>query len=143
VTFSCVIDGVALPCASPFTWPQQLADGDHSLQVSGTDLGGRTSASSLVSFRIDTTAPQTKIVAHPRKRLVTRTRARAVFRFSSSEGGADFLCKVDKAAYKQCGKRLVKRFKVGKHVLRVKASDAAGNVDPSPAVFRFRVVRAR
>ena len=141
-SFSCAIDGIATGCSSPFVWPQPLADGVHSLQVSGTDLGGRVGVSPAVNFKVDTTPPRTKIVAHPPKRLRTsRARARAVFRFRSSEGGADFRCKVDKSAYRKCGKRLVKRFKAGPHVLRVKARDAAGNVDQSPATFRFRVIR--
>ena len=142
VGFSCTIDGASLPCGSPFTWPQQLADGWHALLVNGTDLGGRVGASSVVSFKVDTKPPRTKIVAHPPKQLLTRSRARAraSFRFRSSEGGKEFRCKVDKKAYRKCGKRLVKRFGVGKHVLKVKARDAAGNLDPSPAVFRFRVI---
>ncbi|MDX6624723.1 MAG: hypothetical protein QOE75_2655 [Solirubrobacterales bacterium] len=142
-SFTCVVDGLATACGSPFTWPQALSDGVHALVVSGTDLGGRVGTSPTVSFRVDTRPPRTRIVAHPPKRLLTRSRgARASFRFRSSEGGNDFRCKIDKRAYRKCGKRLVKRFPVGPHVLRAKARDAVGNLDPSPAVFRFRVVLA-
>jgi len=35
----------------------------------------------------------------------------------------------------------VRWFLVGRHVLRVKGRDAAGNFDPTPAVHRFRVKR--
>jgi hypothetical protein len=143
VAFACAIDGVSLPCASPFTWPRPLADGGHLLVVSGTDLSGRVGASPAVAFRVDTKPPRTKIVKHPPKRVLTRSRARLSFRFRSSEGGRSFRCKIDKTAYRPCGKRLVKRFGVGKHVLRVRARDAAGNLDPTPAKFRFRVVLAR
>jgi len=142
VSATCSIDGATVACGSPFTWPQALADGRHSLLVSGTDLAGRFGVSPEVSFKVDTRPPRTKIVAHPPKRLLTRSRAKARFRFRSSEGGADFRCKVDRTAYRKCGKRLVRRFAVGPHVLRVRARDAAGNLDPSPAVFRFRVVFA-
>lgn len=143
VSFSCAIDGVATACGSPFTWPQRLADGRHSLVVSGTDLSGRVGASPAAVFKVDTRPPRTKIVTHPPKRIRTaRPRARAVFRFRSSEGGKRFSCKVDKTAYRRCGKRLVRRFPAGDHVLRAKARDGAGNLDPSPAVFRFRVLRA-
>ncbi len=141
-SFSCAIDGAVVACGSPFTWPQPLADGPHVLQVSATDLGGRVGSSPLVGFTVDTTPPRTRIVAHPRKRLFTkRARARAVFRFRSSEGGSDFRCKIDAKPYRRCGKRLVKRFAIGRHALRVKARDGAGNLDRSPAVFRFRVIR--
>ncbi|HZO05280.1 MAG TPA: S8 family serine peptidase [Solirubrobacterales bacterium] len=141
-TYSCAIDGVAMPCASPFTWPQPLGDGPHSLVVGATDLAGRVGSSAAVGFTIDSKAPQTTIVKKPPK--VVRTSnfgARVVFRFRSSERGARFRCKIDKTGYRKCGKRLSKRFTLGAHVLRVKAADAVGNLDPSPAVYRFRVVR--
>ncbi len=141
VAFACTIDGVGFPCVSPFTWPQPLPDGKHLLVVGGTDLSGRVGASSVSSFKVDTKPPQTKIVKHPPKQVLTRSRARLTFRFRSSEGGKSFRCKVDKAAYRPCGKRLVRRFAVGEHVLRVRARDGAGNTDPTPARFRFRVVR--
>lgn len=141
-TFSCAIDGVALPCASPFTWPQPLGDGPHSLVVGATDLAGRVGSSAAVGFAIDTKPPQTKIVKKPPKVVRTRSAgARVTFRFRSSEGGSNFRCKIDKKGYRKCGKRLNKRFSIGAHVLRVKAVDAVGNLDPSPAVYRFRVVR--
>ncbi|MGE0066824.1 MAG: S8 family serine peptidase, partial [Solirubrobacterales bacterium] len=142
VAATCTIDAVSLPCASPFAWPRRLADGRHSLAISATDLGGRVGASAVAGFKVDTKAPRTKIVKRPPRQLPTRTRARASFKFRSSEGGKSFRCKVDRAAYRACGKRLVRRFAPGKHVLRVKARDAAGNTDPTPALVRFRVIPA-
>ena len=142
VAFACAIDGAAAACSSPFTWPQALADGAHTLQVSGTDFAGRAGASAPVSFRVDTTAPRTKIVKHPRKRVRARSRTvRAGFRFRSSEGGNNFLCRFDRRPYRPCGKRLVKRFGLGPHVVRVRAIDTVGNADASPARFHFRVLR--
>jgi hypothetical protein len=35
----------------------------------------------------------------------------------------------------------VRWFGLGFHGIRVKAVDAAGNVDPTPAVYRFQVQR--
>ncbi len=140
VTASCAIDAVSLPCSSPFTWPRRLADGRHTLVVTVTDRGGRIGASAATSFKVDTKPPRTKIVQRPPRQLPTRFRARASFRFSSSEGGRSFRCKVDRGTYRPCGKRLVRRFAPGKHVLRVRARDAAGNTDQTPALFRFRVV---
>jgi subtilase family protein/Big-like domain-containing protein len=142
VTASCAIDAVSLPCGSPFTWPRRLADGRHALVVTGTDLAGRVGTSAATSFKVDTKSPRTRIVKHPPRQLLTRSRARARFKFRSSEGGKSFRCKVDRGAYRACGKRLVRRFPPGKHVLRVRARDTAGNTDPTPALFRFRVVFA-
>jgi hypothetical protein len=36
---------------------------------------------------------------------------------------------------------LSRRFDAGKHFVLVKARDAAGNIDRTPAVYRFRVKR--
>lgn len=67
--------------------------------------------------------------------------AKAVFRFGSDEAGVSFLCKFDRAVFRGCRRRIVWHVELGRHVLRAKARDADGNVDPSPAVFRFRVER--
>ena len=64
-----------------------------------------------------------------------------VFRFRSDQSGVTFLCKVDKSAFRGCGAKITRSFKPGKHVVRVKARNAAGLVDPTPAVFRFRIER--
>ncbi len=143
VAFSCSHDGLPpQPCASPYIVPAVLADGGHGFAVSGTDLGGRVGSSGVVTFRIDTTAPRTKIVKHPRKLIRSRhRRARAIFRFRSSEPGSTFVCKVDRELLKPCGRRLGLRLKAGRHAVRVRARDAAGNFDPTPAVFRFRIKR--
>lgn len=89
-------------------------------------------------------APQTFFLTRPAKVLRTANRsARALFRFGSSEAGVTFLCKFDRKPFRRCGKRIVRRFGLGRHVLRVKARDQAGNTDPTPAVYRFRVRRVR
>ncbi|HEX3239963.1 MAG TPA: S8 family serine peptidase [Solirubrobacterales bacterium] len=141
-TASCTIDAMSFPCGTPFTWPRRLADGRHSLVVSATDLGGRVGASVATSFRVDTKPPRTRIVKRPPRLLLTRSRVKVSFKFRSSEGGRSFRCKVDRGPYRDCGKRLARRFGPGEHVLRVRARDAAGNTDPTPALCRFRVVFA-
>lgn len=90
----------------------------------------------------DTTAPETFFLRHPSHTIRTATRrARAVFRFGSDEANVEFLCRIDRGAFRRCGARIVRRFTVGRHVVRVKARDAAGNEDATPAVFRFKVRR--
>jgi len=71
-----------------------------------------------------------------------RTRGRsasATFSLGSNEGGSTFLCRVDNGSTKACPARFTRRFRLGSHVIRVTARDAAGNTDQSPAVFRFTV----
>ncbi|MDX6605119.1 MAG: hypothetical protein QOF23_1628, partial [Solirubrobacterales bacterium] len=87
-------------------------------------------------------APTTRFTKHPAKTVRTRGRtARVVFRFGSDQPGVTFLCKIDGAAFRVCPAKLVRRFALGRHTLRVKARNAAGRTDATPAVFRFRVER--
>ena len=106
----------------------------------GEDLAGRVGISRTVTFIVDTVAPRTSFRRKPRRTLRTRTRrARAVFRFASNEPGSTFTCRVDGGLVRFCPQRLVRRFGVGRHVMRAMAVDAAGNVDRTPATFRFKV----
>jgi hypothetical protein len=84
----------------------------------------------------DTTAPETKI-DKSRLRIATRT---ATFWFSANEAVQGFQCQLDKGSFKPCGSpRTYKRLKPGKHAFRVKAVDAAGNIDGSAAVAKFKI----
>jgi len=86
--------------------------------------------------------PATFFRRHPPKVLRTEgPTARAVFRFGSNEAGVTFLCKFDRAVFRTCRRKIVWHAEPGRHVLRVKARDGDGNVDPTPAVLRFRVER--
>jgi subtilisin family serine protease len=101
-----------------------------------------SSSTSLPAPPPPPTAPNTTILKHPPR--VVRTRgntARVGFRFGSDQAKVTFLCKVDKARFRSCGRRISPRFAIGRHVLRVKAVNSAGLADPTPAAFRFRVKR--
>src|SRR6476646_6598579 len=88
-------------------------------------------------------APSTSFAQHPPATVKTNgSGARLVFRFRSDQADATFLCNVDKAGFKPCGAKLVRRFSLGRHLLKVKARGDTGLVDPSPALFRVRVVAA-
>ncbi len=85
----------------------------------------------------DVTPPQTRL----RRTQFNRGRRKATFRFTS-EKGAQFLCKLDARPYKLCASpKTIQALKPRRHVFRVKARDRAGNVDPTPAVKRFRTKR--
>jgi hypothetical protein len=87
----------------------------------------------------DTTAPNTTITRRPRNRA-QKTVAR--FRFISTEAGSTFQCKVDRKRFVPCRSPRTVRARRGKHhVFRVRAIDAAGNVDATPALDRWTVLR--
>lgn len=85
----------------------------------------------------DTTPPQTRLLSHPAKKTGKKT---AKFVFSTNES-ASFRCKLDHGAFKLCtSPDLYKALKPGAHVFKVVATDAGGNVDPSPATVTWRVI---
>lgn len=87
----------------------------------------------------DTTAPTTSFTKKPGKRV---TKRKVRFGFTSDDAGVTFSCKLDKGAWRPCTSPKTLRVKVGKHRFSVRATDAAGNTDATPATFRFTRVRA-
>lgn len=84
----------------------------------------------------DTTPPNTTIT----KAKINQARHRATFRFFSSEPGSTFFCKLDKKAFAPCrSPKTYKHLKRGKHKFQVEARDAAGNLDASPAIKKFKL----
>jgi hypothetical protein len=86
----------------------------------------------------DATAPETTIAKRPLNALA-RTTAR--YRFASDEAGSRFECKFDRKPFRACtSPKRYRRLDQGKHVFRVRAVDAAGNVDASAAQDSFRIL---
>lgn len=89
-----------------------------------------------------TKAPATFISWRPPRVVRThRRRARVVFRFASDPAAPTFLCKLDAGRFATCGSPFVRMLAPGPHTLRVEARSAAGLLDPTPAVYRFRIER--
>jgi hypothetical protein len=86
--------------------------------------------------------PRTRLTAHPPAVVRSHRRWRRIaFRFASDEAGSRFRCKLDRGPYRGCSSPRSYRVETGRHAFRVFAIDPAGNHDPTPGVFRFRVVR--
>ncbi|HEX6687732.1 MAG TPA: hypothetical protein VF085_03605 [Solirubrobacterales bacterium] len=82
----------------------------------------------------DQAAPETMIV----RRDVRPGRRRATFAFRSSETAGTFLCKLDARKLSSCAPpKAYFGLASGSHVFKVRAVDAAGNADPTPAAARF------
>ena len=102
----------------------------------GSNNGGGNGGGSNPSK--DITPPETKILKGPPKKTHKTT---VKFKFSSSEAGSTFQCKLDKKPFKKCvSPKKYKKLKPGKHVFKVRAIDKAGNVDPTPAKRKFTVL---
>jgi hypothetical protein len=84
----------------------------------------------------DTTPPRTTIESKPR----VPGRGHSVFRIASSEPGSTFECKLDDRPFRPCGERIdYPNLKPGRHRFQARATDQAGNTDPTPAKTGFRV----
>jgi hypothetical protein len=85
----------------------------------------------------DETPPTTKIKSGPSG---TVRRQMATFRFTSTEIDSTFLCRFDRRPWRSCeSPKIYRNLKESRHVFKVKATDGAGNSDPTPAKRRWRV----
>lgn len=85
---------------------------------------------------LDCEPPETRI-----KGKKKTTMERAKFKLRSDEPDSTFRCKLDKGRFRRCKPRYrTKPLDPGKHKLKAKATDPAGNEDPSAAVKRFEVI---
>ncbi|WP_404362435.1 Ig-like domain-containing protein [Corallococcus coralloides] len=122
-----------------WSYPVQatLADGSHTLSATSTDAAGNTSPPVSLTFIIDTDAPDTTIESGPAQ---PSNSASATFEFSSTGGGIGYECSVDDAAFSACDSPFtLDNLSEGEHTLAVRAVDAAGNADPTPAEYTWTV----
>lgn len=134
--FECQLDGGSfLPCSSPAAY-QGLADGAHTFAVRPIDGVGNVGAAVSHAWRIDATAPETRVASGPRSRT---TSVGATLTFAATEQ-ASFQCKLDAAAFAPCASpKSYSRLRRSAHTFQVRAIDPAGNVDPTPAVYRWTI----
>jgi hypothetical protein len=65
---------------------------------------------------------------------------KAKFAFSASEAGSTFECKLDKAGFALCtSPQKYRHLDAGHHKFKVRATDGAGNLDPTPAKEKFKI----
>jgi hypothetical protein len=117
-----------------------LQDGTYSYTVTTTDAAGNESQGSPISLTIDTAAPETTVENKPAS-LVNS--ASATFTFSSSESGSTFECSLDGVPFASCTspKTVPDQGSLaeGPHTFRVRATDAAGNTEATPAIHPWTV----
>jgi hypothetical protein len=138
--FQCRLDANASsPCSSPRTIAP-LSDGNHLFRVAAIDAAGNHSKPKRVQFTIDTVRPGLKIKG-PSQVRTRGSRASASFNLRASEG-VSRQCRVTSAGFKPCLKRYrTPKLAMGPHVLKVRATDRAGNVTAKRK--RFKVVQAK
>ncbi|HYO71609.1 MAG TPA: Ig-like domain-containing protein, partial [Archangium sp.] len=123
-----------------FTPTTDLSDGPHTVQAVSEVLAVRSLRSAINTFTVDTGAPDTTIVSGPSGFTRQNT---ATFEFSATEMGVTYECSLNGADFTPCPASLTLNELVeGAYTLLVRARDAVGNVDESPATRSFRVTGA-
>jgi hypothetical protein len=139
VDFTCSIDGVRLQrCTSPFL-AGPLAEGVHALTVTATDrAGNRDLTPATTRWRVDRSAPDTTLTGAPD---AVHPATEATFDFESPDSDAiGFECALDAAAFAPCVTHLrVSGLADGPHRFAVRAFDALGLTDETPASVDFEV----
>jgi Tol biopolymer transport system component len=145
-------EGFVSFCSSPISYTQQStssSEGGGGGEGGGGQTGGGSSGQ-IAPKKTSTLAPPSSAPAYltPHTRITfapaAKTRKRnPVFRFMDETGqeGTRFSCKLDRGRWKRCSSPLrLKRLKRGRHVLEIKAVNAAGTPEPRPAKRVFKVV---
>jgi CSLREA domain-containing protein len=137
-TFECALDGGGyVSCISPMAYTD-VADGSHTFEVRATDAAGNTDPTPASrGFTIDTDPPETTIVSGPTDPTDDPT---PTFEFSSDEPGS-LECRMDTGPWEDdCTSPFTAPTLVdGLHAFEVRATDLAGNTDPTPASLPFTV----
>ena len=137
-TFECKLDsGSFAACSSPQTY-NGLSEGNHSFQVRAKDLAGNTDQTpASFSWMIDIIPPATTITANP---PATTNSTSATFEFTSTEAGSTFACNLDGAGFTTCASpQSYNSLAGGNHNFQVRAIDAAGNFDTTPASYNWTI----
>jgi hypothetical protein len=137
--FECAISGGDSDgdCHSPYQPAANLGDGPHTFTLTAIDKYGN-SASATRDFSVDASAPDTRFDSLPPEVVDTSTPS---FSFASDDPGATFTCRFDTGDFFECTSPVIPEppLQNGDHTFEVIATDAAGNVDQTPALFRFTV----
>jgi hypothetical protein len=92
----------------------------------------------------DVVPPDTSVVggAGGNGRVLAAKPKKNNVRFKANEAGSAFKCKLDKRKAKPCRSPYkARKLKAGKHVLKIRAADLAGNRERKPAKVRIKIRR--
>jgi hypothetical protein len=148
LSYECRLDaGAFAPCPSGGKSYGPLGDGRHQFFVRavfhGTlDAAGVTHRSAEASYgwTVDTTAPETTITSGPADGATIADIA-PTLEFTANEPDPRFSCRVDAEPAVPCASPFTSpTLSDGQHTVAIAATDAVGNVDPTPATRTFALM---
>jgi len=141
-SFECKLDaGSFAACTSPQNYTS-LSQGSHTFEVRAKDGAGNVDATpASYTWTVDAIAPDTQILTNPTN-PTTSTSASFTFSGTDSFGGPSvtFECKLDAGSFAACtSPQNYTGLALGSHTFEVRAKDAVGNVDPTPASYTWTI----
>jgi len=135
-TFESRLDGAAFAVSTSPQNLSALAEGSHTFEVRARDAAGNVDATpASATWTVDSVAPDTTITAQPSS---TTPVGSASFTFSSSEANSVFEVSIDNSTFVTAtSPYAVTGILDGQRTFRVRARDAAGNTDATPASATF------
>ena len=116
-------------------------DATTSYYATATDSFAQSSQCSSpgITFVTDITPPGTQIAIRRKSKTKSRT---ITFSFTTTghELSPTFQCQIDGRPWLTCHSKHTVTVKRGRHAFAVRAVDRAGNVDATPATYRWRAV---
>jgi hypothetical protein len=137
-TFECSLDGsLFLLCVSPATY-NNLTMGEHTFQVRVRDAVNNVDPSPATrTWTVDASPPETTITAAPSGSI---SMASASIEFTANENEVTFECSLDGSTMSNCTSPFnATMLGQGAHSFSVRATDTAGNTDPTPATASWTV----
>ena len=136
--FQCQLDDGVYSACSGTTSYEGLPEGTHTFTVTASDAAGNANlVPATFTWTIDTTPPHTVITSQP---PVSTSSSSAQFGFTSMETTSTFECRLDGSDYAACtSPEDYPGLSMGPHTFMVRATDAAGNVDPTPAHYAWTI----
>ena len=134
-TFEVRLDGAAFAAAASPHALSGLADGSHTIEVRARDAAGNIDPTpASATWVVDNTPPDTQITTAPASVVGI---GNASFSATSADAGATFEVSLDRALFVAAAMPHQVSVAGGSHTLEIRARDAAGNVDPSPATHQW------
>ena len=139
--FECKLDSAEWEACGASKSYSNLSEGSHTVEVRAVDAAGNPDPSPVSrTWTVDRTPPNTTINTGPSG---TTNDASPSFTFSSSEPNSSFECRLDsnqESDFHSCSSpKSYSSLADGDHTVDVRATDAVGNTDQTPASRSFTV----
>jgi CSLREA domain-containing protein len=127
-----------LPIGTAIAATQTKENGTSELEIATVPSPNEGQRPPAAEAPVDRRPPRTRVLRQPRR---VPQGGIARFAFTSNEAGSRFQCRLDGGKFRACkSPKKYRGLRPGRHVFRVRAIDAAGNVDRTPVKRRFEVL---